>query len=232
MLTHADRIASLRSAVEDDRVIHSAWTREEEGRHLVCLLAAYSPEAGEAETATACPADVIPAWLAHLLVRIDDNTPSTPEYRQPMLRRWPGALAPADQWSPETWGRILRRHLIRCIDMAVARVTIDRWRVRAACAEVRRLLVEGGSQEEWRTAARDAAAAEAAAYHATYYDAVAHADAANAAEAAAAVAHAAVADAPATEAAFDADYPDWARLTDALLDDLEAAGRGEALAVA
>jgi hypothetical protein len=55
------------------RLIRGAWTgTDSQGRRTACLLAALSPEAGRSKDPGACPASVMPAWLAHLTPWIDD----------------------------------------------------------------------------------------------------------------------------------------------------------------
>jgi hypothetical protein len=41
---------------------------DEQGRHVVCLLSAISPEVEAAKSVYACPVDVMPLWLAHLIM--------------------------------------------------------------------------------------------------------------------------------------------------------------------
>ena len=84
--THEDRMARLDTYRREHRIIRNAWTREDDGRHLACLLAAYSPEAGAAKTASACPAEAMPTWVAHLTVWIDDC--GTEAACGPRVDRW------------------------------------------------------------------------------------------------------------------------------------------------
>ena len=73
----------LDAAIAADTLTRRRWTAEEQGRHLACLLAAMVPKCGERETSDACPATVIPEWLAHLTPWIDDAGSQD---------RWPGVV--------------------------------------------------------------------------------------------------------------------------------------------
>lgn len=139
------------------RIISGAWTREEGGRHLACVLAALSPEVAEQGTADACPGNWMPGWLAHRIVQVDDK--GTAKVRAASLRRLSPILRglsriPTTDLDPG--GIMERRDRARAVSLALATVTEDRWGVRDACAKVLRLLEHGGTPEE-RAAAWDAA---------------------------------------------------------------------------
>ena len=54
----------------EGRIIRGEWSREENGRQLLCL---YTALAGDPEARPeSCPASLCPRWLAHLLPNIDD----------------------------------------------------------------------------------------------------------------------------------------------------------------
>jgi len=99
-----DRLLALLAA---GRVTRGAWTgTDAEGRRTLC--AALSDEVEVAESAGACPAELMPAWLAHLVVDIDDET--SLEARDGLLlrlgrlsSRWGGSgrLAPPPRSSLE-----------------------------------------------------------------------------------------------------------------------------------
>jgi len=68
--TAIDRLETYR---REGRLIRDAWTgTDAQGRETACLLAALVPECGARQDAFACPADVMPPWLAHLTPWIDD----------------------------------------------------------------------------------------------------------------------------------------------------------------
>lgn len=81
-----ERLDRLDTMIRENRIIRGAWTE----RDRACLLAALAPEAGKAQSASACPAEVMPEWLAHLTPWIDD-APS--EEAWPALVRRYAALA-------------------------------------------------------------------------------------------------------------------------------------------
>lgn len=98
-----ERLATLDAAIAEGRIIRHAWTRREDGgRQMLCLLAALSPEVRVAETSAACPADVMPAWLAALT---------------PVLN---------DCGSPAGWPRVVRRYADLAHRWHV--LTADDWR--------------------------------------------------------------------------------------------------------
>lgn len=66
----ADRLKRLDRMVREGTIIRHEWT---DGHDRACLLAALAPECGEARSASACPADVMPMWLAELTPWIDDS---------------------------------------------------------------------------------------------------------------------------------------------------------------
>ena len=89
--TRFDRLDTL---IADSRLVRSTWVgTDAQGRDTACLLAALSPEAGKAEDARACPADVMPTWLALLTPWLDDSGtveawPSVVRRYAALARRW------------------------------------------------------------------------------------------------------------------------------------------------
>jgi hypothetical protein len=68
-----ERFDRLDAMITNGRVIRRAWTRTTNGIERACLLAALSPECGAMKTTWACPADLMPRWLAELVPCMDDN---------------------------------------------------------------------------------------------------------------------------------------------------------------
>ncbi len=228
MTTLSDRLNNLDSLIADGRIIRGSWTgTDAHGRATACLLAALSPEAGQEKSPNACPASVMPAWLAHLTPWLDD-APSNEVWAEVVCRY----ARVARRWhalSAEDWRRLDYR--CRAIALREARSSSRNDRALSAIDSVLRLLDIAGSglsvsDREWYAAyaaaqaAREAAAAatwatlaareaEAAAGAATW--AAREAEAAAATQAARAAAAAA-----ATQAAAD-------RIVAAILDELEAA---------
>lgn len=67
------RAERLRTFAAEGRILRGQWQDERAGREFACLLSAWSPEAGAARSADACPADALPPWLAYLLPWMDDE---------------------------------------------------------------------------------------------------------------------------------------------------------------
>jgi hypothetical protein len=67
-----ERLDRLDRMIAEGRVTRNKWTGEDaEGRELACLLAALSPEVGPGDV-DACPASVMPLWLAKITPRLDN----------------------------------------------------------------------------------------------------------------------------------------------------------------
>jgi hypothetical protein len=70
-LTIDDRIAQAETALSEGRIIQNDWRRSaEDGRELVCALAAFGPDINSSSD---CPADLMPQWLAELVPVLDDG---------------------------------------------------------------------------------------------------------------------------------------------------------------
>ena len=101
--------------LEAGTLIRNAWTgTDAEGRATACLLAALAPECGAAESSAACPAEVMPAWLAPLTVFIADSGSVASWLGH--VRRY-AAIAPR---FGELIGDLDRRALIGCLRVIVA----------------------------------------------------------------------------------------------------------------
>jgi hypothetical protein len=71
MLTVQDRIAQAETALNEGRIIQGDWRRKNGGgRELVCALAAFGPDINSASD---CPAELMPQWLAELVPVLDDG---------------------------------------------------------------------------------------------------------------------------------------------------------------
>lgn len=69
-MNQQERLDRLDTMISEGRLIRGDWTN---GEDHACLLAALAPEAGEAKNVSACPAAVMPRWLAELTPWIDDS---------------------------------------------------------------------------------------------------------------------------------------------------------------
>ncbi len=62
---------TIQQVLDEGRLIRRAWSREEDGRQLLCL---YTALVGDPDARPhTCPASLCQQWLAHLLPWIDDN---------------------------------------------------------------------------------------------------------------------------------------------------------------
>ena len=217
-MNYEERINRLDDFIARDAVIRGKWT---DGQERACLLAALSPEAGEREDATACPASVMPAWLAYLTPSLDDK--GSVEAWPSMVRRY---AALARRWSvldANAWVRLDFR--ARVLAMRMAREQTTYQPALDAIDLVVELCERGPSvtPEEWSAAysaaysAADSAAylaTDSAAYLATDWAAysAARSAARSAADSAAYLATDWAADSAADSAAYSAAYlaTDWA----------------------
>lgn len=79
------RLAALDAAVREGRIIRNAWHRtDEDGRELVCLLAAYAPEVINGPRLENCPAEACPRWWAEITPSLDDRV---------FIEDWPEIVA-------------------------------------------------------------------------------------------------------------------------------------------
>ena len=196
-----ERTDRLYAMLREGRLIRHAWT---EGHDRACLLAALSPEAGAAKSASACPAEVMPLWLAHLTPWLDDAPsdeawPSIVARYAALARRW-GVL------DAEGWERVRIAALIVIVSEARTHVAPEHARVLHAIDRVLGWLRRGAAESEREAAASSMDAARAAA----------RAAAADAAWAARAAAASAAASADAARAASAAD-----RIAAGVLDAIE-----------
>lgn len=198
------RVERLNRMISESRIIRHDWTGiDKQGCETACLLAALSPEAGEAENADLCPAAVMPAWFAHLTPWLDDNCSDT-EWPQ-MIRRYAACAARWSVLDDAAWCRIevaARRAAV----VEAMRHTSDE-QVLAACRGVLVWLdadMPESSQVDVKEAAKSAAAKSAASSWAKSAAAASASTASAAAKAAAATATAAGAAAAAETWAGDA----------------------------
>jgi uncharacterized protein YaeQ len=209
MMNHAERIESLNNHITNGTLIRNEWG---DGKERACLLAAMSPEVATARDASACPASVMPQWLALITPNMDDRG---------TLAEWPAFIARyanlANRWhvlDDDAWVRALRESKI-----AILREARSHTKNRGALTAIDEVIawIERGEPEEERVEVRRAAAAYADAY--AYADAAAAAYAAAAADAAAYAAAAADAAAAYAAAAYATA---WDRMNTGILDAIEA----------
>lgn len=144
---NTERIERLQAYVAEGRILRGEWTgKDVQGRETACLMAALSPEAGEARSASACPANVMPEWLARLTPELDDCT---------SLDYWPEFVrdyaATASRWhalDDVAWRRVLARVTLASLEIVQPH---DRAGVVARVADLWRRVLDGGkpSGSEW-----------------------------------------------------------------------------------
>ena len=106
----ADRIALFAS---EGRLIQSQWHSERDGRELACLLGAIGPDVNAPDD---CPAEVMPAWLAHLLPTLFDGV--RPERAMEYGTRFADALR-----TGRTGDDVKRAFLVGAVEQALASAT-------------------------------------------------------------------------------------------------------------
>jgi len=100
-----ERIERLQTFINEGRIVRHVWLGiDAQGRETACLLAALSPEAGEAEDACACPAAVMPGWFANLTPWIDDEASDIEWHRT--VRRYGACAARWSALDDAAWRRI------------------------------------------------------------------------------------------------------------------------------
>jgi hypothetical protein len=222
MLTTKERIEQAARAHAEGRIIQGAWRRKEPGRELVCALAAFGPDINSASD---CPADLMPAWLAELVPTLDDGVSASdvPWFSGELIAR-------ANRWGAldaDAWGRVRNRFLAAAIRQALAAAEKvqptprpDYWdKVQDACGQMITALETGRPVTEAAEAAWVARVAAAEAAWAARAAAEAAAEAAEAAWAAEAATEAATA-ATAARAAAEAAWA-YRDLAQALFDAIE-----------
>ena len=99
------RVERLNTFINEGRIVRDYWTGvDEQGREEACLLAALSPEVAEQGTASACPAELMPGWMAYLTPWIDDKS-SEVEWPR-MVRRYAACAARWSTLDNAAWRRV------------------------------------------------------------------------------------------------------------------------------
>ena len=204
------RVERLNSMIREGRIIRNDWvSSDEQGRETACLLAALSPEVGEAESPAACPASVMPEWFAHLTPWMDDAC-SDAEWPR-VVRRYAACAARWSALDEAAWRRV--EIAARRVSVVEAMGYTGDEQVLDACRRVLAWL-DADMPEASRASAKAALGMAAAAAAAAAAAPWAAAAAAEAAEAAVKAAVAETAGAAASAGAAD-------RITDKILSALE-----------
>jgi hypothetical protein len=197
----SERIDRLDRVIRENRLIRGKWTA---GHGRACLLAALSPEAGAAQSAAACPAELMPPWLAYLTPWLDD-APSADAWPH-IVRRYASLARRWHVLDGRAWDRARIGALLAIVEEARAHAGDDAIPLAAIDGVIAWL--HRGAPESERRGVEDAAAAAAAsstpAAHAAYAARAAAAARADAASARAARAAETAAYAAAESTAFAA----------------------------
>lgn len=114
-----ERCDRLDQMIQEGRLLRNSWKSTDElGREHACLIVALSPEVADAidnyraHPPAACPAWLMPTWLADCVPSIDDN--GTEQEWEATVRRFASL---ARRWwvlGPDDW-EIARRHAISAL---------------------------------------------------------------------------------------------------------------------
>lgn len=153
-MTIDQRFDTLDQLIEENRVIRWQWNvpadDTADGRERLCLLAAISPEVVTAQTHAACPAALLPGWLAELTPSIDDHT-SGDKWPQ-IIREFSRAVrAGAARLDAAGWERVKLRLLLAIVGVA------RRHGADACCILASRILTDALNGSPPNAAARSAA---------------------------------------------------------------------------
>jgi len=152
-----ERFERLNAFIAEDRLVRKAWG---DGQERACLLLALAPEVGAAGAVDRCPADVIPAWLAHLTPDIDDH--GSASAWPAMVRRYAVVVRRGAETLDGTgWRRVLARTMSATLAEATPHDPSGSC-ARVAALWTRVLAGEEPREEEWAEAAAWVARAEAA----------------------------------------------------------------------
>ena len=182
LLTPDERFDRLDDFIARGAILRRTWWKVEDGREYACLLAALSPEVVDTKNASACPADTIAPWFAHMLPRMDDR--GSLEAWPAMIRRVAATVRRCHRWlQPEDWRRcdyaVRAAALREALPFASPETKPAIERVLALCD--REALGDVVTESQWSEARAGAAAVSAAAaaavrgvaYAAIYDDAAA-----------------------------------------------------------
>ena len=156
LMTRDERLARFDMLRAEGRITRKTWTgHDAQGRETACILAALAPECGNASIASVCPAEMMPAWMAHLTPWIDDAGSEAV---------WPGVVeryaSLAHRWhvlKTDDWRTLDYRVRGLCVREAMRHTTAAK--ALAVCETVASLCETAGSggtvgKEQWAEAAR------------------------------------------------------------------------------
>jgi hypothetical protein len=141
-MTETLQFDRLQTFISEGRLIRNRWAgKDDDGRETACLLAALYPPCGKEESATACPAALMPPWLASLTVWIDDS--GTPEKWPGHVRRYAAVIRGVVALPAEKIMALSTRIRVLIVCEAMLHITVDEWGCRAACEQTVEALESG-----------------------------------------------------------------------------------------
>ena len=148
-------VVRLTTAISEGRLFRGSWARvDSDGRHLVCLLSALSPEVEAATDPRKCPGDLMPPWLAELVPDINDlGTAAAWPF---MIARFTASVAMWGDLLPSVWPRVRLRWLRIGLLEALSHAPSD---VASAAADAVGLVEVAIAGEPFSDAAQDKALA-------------------------------------------------------------------------
>mgnify|MGYP000922471772 CR=1 FL=1 len=149
-LTLEQRFDLSASYVADGRLMQRGWHRNDDGRELACMLGSFGQDIN---SPGACPADLMPPWMAHLIPRLFDGL--SPTETLPFARRFGPALRGMVGATDAQWRRVMLKFLRAALGIALPH---DRHGVVRPVIDLidRELRGDVPSEAEWLTAAREA----------------------------------------------------------------------------
>ena len=109
-------IEYFRSVIAEGRMIQGAWHKEQQGKHYVCLAAAWG-EPGTIKSVKDCPAHLFPRWVFELMPTLDDGVAAS-EVRW-LFHGFANRAERMASFTPEQWDTVRTAFLIGVIDVAV-----------------------------------------------------------------------------------------------------------------
>ena len=154
--------------ISEGRIVRRVWG---DGKERACLLSALAPECAEATDSYACPAELMPAWLARMVPEMDDE--GSEAAWEGFVKDFAAAIRKTAGWEVGEWQQLEYKVKIIAIEEAMQHTKDEE--VLEICGKVISLLLRAGAGED---VAEELAAAEDAAWAAAWVAAEADKEAA------------------------------------------------------
>jgi hypothetical protein len=147
-LNMSERCARLDQFIAEGRLVRGKWAETIDGKEYACLLAALSPEAGRFFSRASCPAEVMPAWLAHLTVWMNDA--GTEEQWPTVIRHYASLAKRWHVLSPEDWDTLENTLKVEILKLCLGHAgPASEYGEKAISLYERRMAKEQIDPEEW-----------------------------------------------------------------------------------